>query len=262
MAQPRRQVHEFVRPRWSRWLQAALDLAGMTDRELGACLVKTRGTNPTGSYTKLVRRWIHEAVTPESATVFEVGQAIREHGLPWCSGVVSLYAAGYIGDAYGLIYYAASTNEVDDDRDGLEPDGLDRSRAAATALVLPALAFQDSLVYLSDALALLEGCDIRHDLEELRKKQVRKRIPAPLRGEDELALLRAALVIADEPGMPLPLAERAARVLTEEWIRSDRKIAGAPKIRQLALKAVREQGRHLDYDPVASALAGRLPVSK
>lgn len=56
-----------------------------------------------GGYTRLVRDWCEQRKTVTPASAYACGEALAAVRLPWCSGIVALFAAGYHGDAIGVL---------------------------------------------------------------------------------------------------------------------------------------------------------------
>jgi hypothetical protein len=112
MARVREEVASFVRPRWRRWLSAALKEAEMDPRELGlAFALKQRGNrDPGGSYTKLIDDgWLKGTKTVSADSAFAVGEILSARGLRWCSGPAALYGAGHVEDL--ALFFAALSKE-------------------------------------------------------------------------------------------------------------------------------------------------------
>jgi hypothetical protein len=109
------EMDAFVKARWGAWLREKLGLAEMSPERLGKLLAPDRGVNSGGSYRAHVRGWLEpdfekrKSVFPDLA--FRVGEVLRASGLPWCSGIVALYAAGYFGDYAALLGTIAREGE-------------------------------------------------------------------------------------------------------------------------------------------------------
>jgi hypothetical protein len=93
---------QFVRPRWAEWLRNALRFAALSERELGMQLARRKDADSGGAYPGLVRRWLEEETTVSPDMAFVVGELFRAR-IGWCSGLVTLFAAGYFGDYAALL---------------------------------------------------------------------------------------------------------------------------------------------------------------
>jgi hypothetical protein len=93
---------QFVRPRWAEWLRNALRFAALSERELGMQLARRKDADSGGAYPGLVRRWLEEETTVSPDMAFVVGELLRAR-IGWCSGLVTLFAAGYFGDYAALL---------------------------------------------------------------------------------------------------------------------------------------------------------------
>jgi hypothetical protein len=103
---------EFVRPRWAEWLRSALRSATLSERELGIQLARRKDADSGGAYPGLVRRWLEEDTTVSPDMAFVVGELLRDR-IGWCSGLVTLFAAGYLGD-YGSLLGAIARRDYRD----------------------------------------------------------------------------------------------------------------------------------------------------
>lgn len=95
-----------VRWRWSTFLAAFVGKKrdgkipiGQLDR-----LVSERTGRVGGDYRKALYSQLARKSTPRAATVWVVGQSLRDGGLAWCNGLVALFAAAYYEDFLRVLF--------------------------------------------------------------------------------------------------------------------------------------------------------------
>jgi hypothetical protein len=96
-------VAQIVRPRWARWLSAALAESKISEAHLGRAMPKNEDADVGGAYTRLVRDWLKQRKTITPSSAYACGEVLLAAGLPWCSGPLALFAAGYYADAIAIL---------------------------------------------------------------------------------------------------------------------------------------------------------------
>src|SRR5579862_6772637 len=93
--------------RWGEWLRYYLEDRELSRYRLAAHIDHARGAAPKTFPTSRISRWLNgeRRVGPDDA--FRVGQILSQCGAP-VNGLLALYAAGHIVDAFGLLVHSGS----------------------------------------------------------------------------------------------------------------------------------------------------------
>lgn len=133
------QRDKLIRERWRAFLAPLVGLGrAVSIVNLEAALSKA--TERSGDNRAEIYAYLRGTQTPRVQRVFQVGEALRECGIDWCSGPLALFAAGYVE---AFLDALVEKVEQDRERDALllllvaEPSiaGADTTRDRARALL-------------------------------------------------------------------------------------------------------------------------------
>jgi len=105
------------------WLNHWMLEFGISDNALATGLLRLRRLRPNGQDEtegddhdkkprSLVRRWRNATSAPTVTLAFEAGESLRDCGVWWSSGLVAMYAAGYLGDFYSTLSRVAVSHPL------------------------------------------------------------------------------------------------------------------------------------------------------
>ena len=99
---PRPEAAMFIRLRWATWLMRAITKARTSQTSLARELASDQENLDTWPRTRL-REWLRGARTVDVELAFRVGKALQLNGHPYATGLLAVFAAGYIGDVYAAL---------------------------------------------------------------------------------------------------------------------------------------------------------------
>jgi hypothetical protein len=221
-----RRIDAYVRKRWSQWLTAILENAGIARDDLARELA----TNPEDKQTwprGLVRRWLNQdptdkdSVTVSSANAYAVGEALFTLSVPTC-GHEAVFMAGHIPAYIGSLEYVAESDALTAARLAMlprmrcvQPSGIAHIEDAFESAVAQARDQMDELLKARPPKELREAWD-----------RYQQRKPIPIRKAEGLAAaldarqkstLEEACNIAGAQSIHPDMAARLALEILASW---------------------------------------------